>query len=433
MRQLAIIADDLSSATDCGIQMARSGLHTLVVLDDLEAIATNAEIDILSLDTDSRSVSPKDAYKRVKQVTEVLLANGYLKFYKSIDSTLRGNIGAEVDAILDSAQFSGAVLAPAFPHYGRTTRDGKHYWNGIPITQTEFARDPQAPVQDDELVRLVTSQSVRKAGLVDLETLHAGADAVENRLLALRQRGVELYVFDAVEETDLDLIVETVTAGSHHVLWVGSTGLARCIPVTLRLPDCNQSPDQNSGNAKPGLLVIGSVSEITRKQAEVCVQNKLVHPVPVNPYAVFASEKDDKNQINRCTEQLRTSLLNGENGLLYLDSKRQDIPLVQDLGNKHGFDSIGVGLRLVKTLADIVLQIVREDLISGVVLSGGDTAKAVCELLGAKGIEILAEVEPGIPLCRLRGPHPLWVITKAGAFGTPEVLIDSLQQLKRMA
>jgi uncharacterized protein YgbK (DUF1537 family) len=62
MKQLAIITDDLTSATDCGIQIARSGLDTLVLLGRYEANMKNIEASVISIDTDTRSIPPREAY-----------------------------------------------------------------------------------------------------------------------------------------------------------------------------------------------------------------------------------------------------------------------------------------------------------------------------------------------------------------------------------
>lgn len=431
MKQLALIADDLSSATDCGIQTARSGLHTLVMLGGFAAVDETRVVDVVSLDTNSRGVSPKTAYKRVKQVAKALFAAGYDRFYKSIDSTLRGNLGAEVDAVMDAVRFDCAVIAPAFPHYGRTTWNGRHYWNGIPITQTEFAHDPQAPVREDDLVQLFNCQSARNAGLVDIQTLRAGAYAVEQRMKSLLDSAIELIIFDAVEEMDLDRIAQHVSASKYRILWVGSTGLARCIPSTLKFSQRKPLSVKEEADSKPGLLVIGSVSAITRKQLQACLDRGVARPIPVDPYRIIEGKEPYASQIHRYVCLVEESCGKGENAALFLDSSKDDVSSVQALGREKGFDNLGVARRLVSALAEVVRQIVEEELISGVVLSGGDTAKAVCDRLEAWGIEILEEIEPGIPLCRLRGSFPILVVTKAGAFGSPEVLIDSLDWIRR--
>jgi uncharacterized protein YgbK (DUF1537 family) len=66
----------------------------------------------------------------------------------------------------------------------------------------------------------------------------------------------------------------------------------------------------------------------------------------------------------------------------------------------------------------------------GLVLTGGDTARAVCRHLGIGGIRLLEEMAPGIPLGQLVGPHPLYAVTKAGAFGEEDALVKAVNKLK---
>src|SRR6185436_17770119 len=100
MTRLAIIADDLSSATDCGAQVVRSGLSVVVPLGGYSLSTQVRAAQVLSVDTDSRSLSADDAYAKVKEASEQLVADGWTHFYKSVDSTLRGNLGAEIEAVL---------------------------------------------------------------------------------------------------------------------------------------------------------------------------------------------------------------------------------------------------------------------------------------------------------------------------------------------
>ena len=63
--------------------------------------------------------------------------------------------------------------------------------------------------------------------------------------------------------------------------------------------------------------------------------------------------------------------------------------------------------------------------IAALFLSGGDTAAAVCGLLGARAIELEDEIDPGVPRGRLVGGlyDGVPVVTKSGAFGPPDALI----------
>lgn len=96
---LAIIADDLTGANDSGVQLARHGLKTTVLFDMDNESVRNYEAVVF--DTDSRSINQLDAYEKVKQVAEFLTQAGFKSIFKKLDSTMRGNIGAEIDAIYE--------------------------------------------------------------------------------------------------------------------------------------------------------------------------------------------------------------------------------------------------------------------------------------------------------------------------------------------
>src|SRR6185436_7217213 len=121
MNRLAILADDLSSATDCGAQVVRSGLSVVVPLQGYSLPIQARAAQVISVDTDSRSLSADCAYANVRTAAQQLVAEGLTDFYKSVDSTLRGNLGAEIEAVLDIVKPDCAIIAPAFPKYGRTT------------------------------------------------------------------------------------------------------------------------------------------------------------------------------------------------------------------------------------------------------------------------------------------------------------------------
>lgn len=159
MNELAIIADDLTGATDSGVQFARRGFDTQVVLHAEEVSAIERNSEIIVLDTDSRAVAAGEAYERTRLAALQVARMGFKHVYKKLDSTLRGNLGAEIDAVADAIPVDCIIVAPAYPKIGRTTRNGIHYVNDVRIDRTETAKDPKSPVAEADLVKLLASQS----------------------------------------------------------------------------------------------------------------------------------------------------------------------------------------------------------------------------------------------------------------------------------
>ena len=90
------------------------------------------------LDTETRTLSAKEAARCVAVAVPTAPARRY---FKKIDSTLRGHVGAEIDALMSAIGASSALLTPAFPAQGRTVVDRMLMLEGAPITETGLARD----------------------------------------------------------------------------------------------------------------------------------------------------------------------------------------------------------------------------------------------------------------------------------------------------
>lgn len=146
MRILAI-ADDLTGALETGAKFAGAGFTSVVLTD----ACRRANADVVVLDTETRHVHPDAAEQAIRSC-----AGGWTAplIYKKTDSTLRGNIGAELRAL--GALYPAARIAyvPAYPAMGRTVRDGRLYIDGVPVHETCFARDALNPVRDSS-VRVV--------------------------------------------------------------------------------------------------------------------------------------------------------------------------------------------------------------------------------------------------------------------------------------
>jgi uncharacterized protein YgbK (DUF1537 family) len=72
------------------------------------------------------------------------------------------------------------------------------------------------------------------------------------------------------------------------------------------------------------------------------------------------------------------------------------------------------------------------DQIGALVLTGGETARAVLMAMDVHSIDLRAEVEPGVALGVTRGENPMPVATKAGAFGNPETFLRCRDTLHKV-
>jgi uncharacterized protein YgbK (DUF1537 family) len=426
MIKLAVIADDLTGANDTAVQFSRYGMQTYVLLDASGGSELPDETDVVVLDTDSRAVPTDTAYKRVKTACEAVKAKGVAYLYKKVDSTLRGNLGAEIDAFVDVFKPSLVVIAPAFPQTNRITVGGYHLLNGLPVAMTEISRDPKAPVKESLLPELLRHQTKHLIGHIALNIVLESPQAINKAVAECLAKGQTWIVFDAVTEDNL-LNIAKATAGYENVLWVGSAGLAKTLSEHYNW-QAGGNTNLETGSDGPALVVAGSVSQVTRGQVQKLLQNTSVKAVIVDVEAVLAREEQE---IERCVQEA-AGLLDANYDVVITSAISEDaVSKAVKAGSSCGLDQIAVSNKVAHALGAITAVLANKKL-AGMVLTGGDTAINACRALGASSLKIFQEVAPGIPLGQLGNGQfaGVRVVTKAGAFGDEQALVKAVQTIK---
>jgi uncharacterized protein YgbK (DUF1537 family) len=385
---IAIIADDLTGSADTGIQLVRAGYRTAVVFHGEEATG----LDAVALDTDTRIRPAGFAAKRVVEAAHAVRRARLL--YKKLDSTLRGNVAAELAAAFGVSGREHAVVAPAFPAAGRTTIGGVQLVHGVPVHETEMANDPHTPVREAHVPALLEGafSSVGALGVEDLADPERVRRVLEEN---------ECLVVDAERDSDLEALVRAVPDPA-GVLWAGSAGLALALGSVYPGPYAGGAGEQRRP-VRPVLVVAGSLSGVAREQVRRLVGEYGDVAVPVGTGA-------SENAVARARDAL-----SGRACAVVHSTEKRDAS----------------GGPILDSLAEVVESLSEEGLFEGLVLTGGDTAVAVARRLGAAGIRLQGEVEAGVPMGTLIGPRPYPVITKAGGFGEPDTLVGAVESLAR--
>ncbi|MFC0272308.1 four-carbon acid sugar kinase family protein [Metabacillus herbersteinensis] len=419
--RIGIIADDLTGANDSGVQLAKKGLSSTVVLDYRKSdIHSNS--DVLIVDTNSRAIGEYQAYEATIQAASLLLQKGYQHLYKKVDSTLRGNIAVELAAVESVYQPEVIVIAPGFPKLNRQTIQGHHYVNGTLITGTEFAKDPKTPVKESFIPTLLQGDSYRKIALVDSALLKQPTVKVTESIHISIQEGHTWFVCDSETEVDLKKIAEVFTGLNKRVIWAGSAGLIEYLPEALRLT-CSVGKEQESLLSEKTLTVSGSLSEVTKQQLLKVEGLSESFFIEVDPIELVNQTFDVKHYSKKIREQLDKNHF-----VLYVDGSKHN-----RLAAKKAGEDIGLTLTEVSELISKGLGLISKELLStfadinGLVLTGGDTAKAVCSELEITEMDLYSEVEPGLPFGKLRSEEKsYWAVTKAGGFGNERSLVKAL-------
>ena len=403
--KLLILADDLSGAADCAVAGVRAGLRSAVMLR--ADMGQPISADVLALDTDTRRATVIDAAAGQVAAWRTL-ARPATRVYKKIDSTLRGNVAAEVAALVPLAGL--AIVAPAFPAAGRTTLRGCQRLHGVAVEDTEVWRNEGIAGRGDLLDMLV--RQGLQTSVLTLADIRAGTTALAGRLTALQADGVQAVVCDAETDADLAYIADA-SVRLAHAFWVGSAGLAPALIRALGLGSANATVEGDAVNAITGpvLTVVGSMSSVSHTQARELKAGAgaglLALELPVE--ALDTPQAD-------ITQTVIDALSEGRDVLVTLSQSTR--------GNSAD------GLHFCRRLATLLAPALPHA--GGLIATGGETARAVLSAAGIDALQLTDEIEPGMPLlhARLNGVgRVLPVVTKAGGFGAPGSLHAAWQRL----
>lgn len=429
VHRVGVIADDLTGANDTGVQFSKYGLSTMVVFDVDHVYELADDVDIVVIETDSRWCDPKAAYSRVKVAAEALKKAGISTPYKKIDSTLRGNIGAELDAVMDVFGAKVAFVVPAFPEMGRITLNGKQLLKSLSPYGEEPDSDSVYPATESHLPTLLTEQISGQVGHIDIDIVASGhkdlLDAIQSRISA----GDRVIVVDAFEKAHLQTIAKSIAALEIPTVIAGSAGLAGELPQAFKMVPCDSGTIAEK--RRHGVLVIGgSANPATKKQMEFAEASIDLNVVAIDPDAIIQGLDKDEIETQSITHRVCSNLAKGWDVAVFVGSPaRLDRRCTHDSCRDNAEDS----RRIVSYLGVLAERVLSSCKTAGLLLTGGDTARAVCNRLGGIGVTLFEEIAPGIPLGRLvGGPHDgLTIVTKAGGFGGDDAIARTIEYLHR--
>lgn len=409
-----VIADDLTGANATGASFARRGFRTLTVRggDELPGLADGIDVDVLVVDTDSRHVEAGDAADRVRATLEDAPAAALV--VKRTDTTLRGNVGAETEAMIawlrDRHDGVRGLMVPAFPAAGRTTVGGLQLVDGVPLSQTEVARDPRGPVDRSRVADLLRQQSDLDVTEVTLDVVIAGH---EDLRLAL-DNDVDVTIVDAVDRGNLRAIAEAAAQLAKTTRWcsidpgpfgpelAGALGLVRATAATA-----------------PLLIASGSATSATAAQlaaAERVIGARLL--------TLDVLEIDVDGAVEQLVALLHDSPADAIVGLRTVDADTGTVSL-----------SAREAQAVPALIGRIVAAVLDRMPVGGLYTTGGDVTLGVLDALGSQGIAIEEEVLPLAVAGRLAGgPHRgLPIVTKGGLVGDALAAVACLDDLRARA
>lgn len=412
MIKVLVIADDMTGNNDTGALLNQEGLDTVAAISDHMQEEWFAGRDALCLNTDSRAMAADKAAETVKKAVSGYWKPGML-CCKRIDSTLRGNVGSEIDGMLDALPAgTKAVVVPAFPRAGRVCVGGHMLVNGMPLVMSDAGRDSKTPVCSSRVADVITMQSDRSVECIELQEIEGEE---ENLIRSICASGADILVMDAVSEEDIERIADACIKAGIPTACVDpgsfSVWMAKKMFLTKKRVE------------RKNLLLIGSLSAVTRRQIDYFVRK-------TNPllYRVSAAGL------------LHDHAGAKEEALLFLSRNMdayENICLVTDeeISLQEGAEGIREAEEISKRFTRVGVELLnlRRDEIACVYLSGGDIAKDFLACMQIEGIDIIEEVIPLAVYGKTidRNHDSIQILTKGGMIGDDSSIFDMIRYAKR--
>jgi uncharacterized protein YgbK (DUF1537 family) len=397
-------------------------------ITDLEWALTTGAAAAVYVMTNSRSLDPREAAERTRDVVRAALAASEalgieVDFVSRSDSTLRGHFPLEPDVIIAELMARGrsvdaTVIVPAFGDAGRITVNAIHYAGSVsggyvPVGETEFASDATFGYQSSDLRQWVEEKSSGRiaagdVAVIGLSDIRSGPGSVAAKLLPLAER--RCVVVDIVEETDLRSLalglLQAEQAGKRFVFRVGPPFVRAMIGQEVRAP---LTADDVAGFRRAqspagGLIVVGSHVDLTTRQLNALRARRGPREFEIEVAKVLGDDREA--HVAAIVAQVADALANGNVVV------RTSRALVR---GSDGADS----LRIARAVSDAVVEVVRRVLDLApprfVIAKGGITSSDVA----CRGLEIGRAMVRG-PM--LPGIVSLWEPISGPACGIPYVV-----------
>lgn len=404
---VGIIADDLTGATDTVVQFREAGWRSYLLLSDTSVeVHKSSEPTAWSRSLDTRAELPDDAKRITADAVSTILAEGGDRLYVKIDSTMRGSVAAQVDGALEAWSTlhpdAFALICPAYPQTGRIVTDGTMHVHGVPLIESPAASDPVTPVRSSLLTDLIPGSASVRVGTSEHETAAALLEASrQNRKL----------IVDAESPHDLELLTKSLLHIGEAAVCVGSAGWARYLASDWLPLHVDSSPAIERRRHLPVVVLVTSLNETSLKQAD-----HLSETMGSDAVAIALSSDDlSSGDIYRRIKDKLTALSTPTVILLQPTQERD-----------KSQDPLVAARTISQGLAQIVAQLLDEEMANSVVLVGGDGAEAVLDELGAGALHIEYAAAEGVPLSTVVNGSTAGtvVVTKAGGFGEITTLTD---------
>lgn len=419
---LGCIADDFTGATDLASMLARSGVNvSLRIGVPLSTPKNTAEIEVIALKTRSISASKaiEESLSALKWLKEAGAKKYFFKYCSTFDSTAEGNIGPVSEALMNELKVDQTIYCPAFPENGRSIYMGNLFVGQKLLSESSMKDHPLTPMNDSNLMRLLSAQVSRRVGLADRIVVNSGVNSLKEKLISLKENDVPHVIVDAVADTDLDTIasacqdMDFITGGSALAM-----PLAEFYKASGKISE-NDNSFMNKKLNTGSIILSGSCSEMTIIQVKNFIQRGA---------AAFQLDPIDlaENGVKKVLDWLSSQDFT-KNTIIYATSDPDTVKKVQA---ELGVDMAG---KIVEQGLSECAIAARELGIKNFIIAGGETSGAITKALNLRQLDIGIEIAPGVPWTFSgKRNNQIALSLKSGNFGSEEFFTEALNKLENL-
>ena len=401
----------------------------------------------------TRSLSSVLAVKKTREICSSLkrffVKKGYSKddfFYISRgDSTLRGH-GVLEPAILEEelGPFHATFHIPAFLEGGRTTENGIHYLNGMPVHTTDFGRDHIFGFSTSDLAEWIEEKSfgeiqAKNILQIDIEQLEMAfnhEDCFKSLLSFLSRLDDNIsVVVNAKFPHHLKTLARGIKIVSKEKRFLFRTAASFINSLSELPPNPKDTKDlvslkskNNQSKYKPGLIMVGSHVKLATDQLEVLLKDNSCEglEIPVSKLANILALEDYQNDIWEEQKILLSKIYDilDLNKVPVLYTSRQELKF-STCSKRMNF-----GLELAEFMAILVGKMINR--FGYIISKGGITTQLLLQKgLNLNQVDLKGQILPGLSSVKsnddqMKPP----VITFPGNLGNEKTLLESFKLME---
>ena len=414
MVKMLIIADDFTGALDTGIQFAKKGIITQVIIGSrTEQIKVSETARVLVVDLETRPMKAEDAYSAVYQLTRWAIRFSIPIIYKKTDSALRGNVGAELSAVVDASE-ENLYFIPAFPDIGRVTLNGIHYIGDVPLERSAFKEDPFEPVHFSYLPAILGDFAKNKVKCIE---------RMESKEAYIKEKK-KIIIFDAGSNKDIEVRIQELKEERKLSYLAGCAGFAAFLPAALGL----EGTVYRKYEKKKGLYVAcGSLNPITKTQVIYAEQSGFlrIRLTPRQKLDIgYYETEEGKEFLEKVYQQC---IFNPRVIVDTFDRRKEE---TRKYAQTMGIDTEEIRFSITKCHSIIVRYLIEKGVDYTIFMTGGDTLMGLMKTVENPEFIPVCELSQGVVLSRLKWKDKnLQIVSKSGGFGAENVLTEIADKL----